>query len=148
MKNILVIYYTQSGQLADIVNNFMLPFNQPDFVVEKVCIKPVHDYSFPWTGKEFWNAMPESVLGIPTELEAFEFKQTSYDLIVFAYQPWFLSPSIPATSILTHPSFKKIVAHTPVITLIGARNMWINSQERIKKSLQTLSGKLKLLHSI
>lgn len=141
-KKVLVLYYTQSGQLADIVNNFTLPFSEPDIIVEKVFIKPVNDFKFPWTGERFWDAMPESVLGIPVELQTFEFKETAYDLIVFAYQPWFLSPSIPATSILAHPSFKKVVANTPVITLIGSRNMWINSQARVKKSLEELHAKL------
>jgi hypothetical protein len=142
MKKILVIYYTQTGQLGDIVTNFCLPFNETGISVEKVCVKPVKDFDFPWSTPSFFNAMPESVLGIPIELQPFEFKETQYDLIVFAYQPWFLSPSIPTTTILANPAFKKIAANTPVVTLIGARNMWINSQDKVKKALKELNAKL------
>ena len=86
--------------------------------------------------------MPESVLGIPAELASFTLKETSYDLIIFAYQPWFLSPSIPATSILNHPAFKSVLKKTPVVTLIGARNMWLNAQEKVKKMLHESGAKL------
>ena len=135
MKKVLAIYYTQTGQLGEIVDNFTAPFIESGISVEKVRIKPEKDYSFPWTSDRFFNEMPESVLGIPAELASFTLKETSYDLIIFAYQPWFLSPSIPATSILNHPAFKSVLKKTPVVTLIGARNMWLNAQEKVKKML-------------
>jgi hypothetical protein len=75
-------------------------------------------------------------------LEPFELKEPSYDLIIFAYQPWYLSPSLPANAILHHPSFMAVAKNTPVVTLIGARNMWLNSQERVKKSLLECGAKL------
>jgi hypothetical protein len=86
--------------------------------------------------------MPESVLNIPTEIVPFQCRETSYDLIIFAYQPWFLSPSIPASSILQNPTFKALIKGTPVITLIGSRNMWISSQERVKKFLKDAGANL------
>src|ERR1700753_3342459 len=118
-KKILAIYYTQTGQLGDIVNNFMLPFEQAGFTVEKVIINPVTKFTFPWSSDSFFDAMPESVLSKPTELEPFVLKETKYDLIVLGYQPWFLSPSIPTTSLLENESFKKALDNTPVITIIG-----------------------------
>ncbi len=141
-KKILVIYYTQTGQLADIVTNFMLPFAEEGILVEKVCINPVKKFTFPWSSDSFFDAMPESVLSKPTELQPFQLKETSYDLVVLAYQPWFLSPSIPTTSLLANPAFKKVIANTPVVTLIGARNMWINAHERVKDALKQADAKL------
>ena len=132
-KKVLVLYYTQSGQLEEIVDQFVSPFIEGGATVEKVNIKPENDFPFPWSGDAFFNAMPESVLGIPLPLMPFSFKELQYDLVVFAYQPWFLSPSIPATSIIKHPQVQKIIANTPVITLIGSRNMWLNAQEKVKK---------------
>jgi hypothetical protein len=135
-KKVLAIYYSQTGQLTDIVNTFCRPFEESDVVVEKVSITPENSFAFPWTSDRFFDAMPESVLGITVELNPFVIKEQSYDLILFAYQPWFLSPSIPANSILMHPEIKKIMAHTPVITLIGSRNMWLNAQEKVKQRLK------------
>ncbi|MEO8762259.1 MAG: hypothetical protein ABI388_11995 [Bacteroidia bacterium] len=141
-KKVLAIYYTQTGQLGDIVNNFMLPFEEAGFSVEKVIINPVKKFTFPWSSDSFFDAMPECVLSKPTELEPFELKESSYDLIVLGYQPWFLSPSIPTTSLLENPYFRKVLNNTPVITVIGARNMWINAHERIKDSLKLAGAKL------
>jgi hypothetical protein len=141
-KKVLAIYYTQTGQLGQIVDSFTEPFIESGISVEKVRIKPVNDYSFPWTSDRFFNEMPESVLTKPVQLASFTLKESSYDLIIFAYQPWFLSPSIPATSILNHPAFKAVLKNTPVVTLIGARNMWLNAQDKVKKMLQVSGAKL------
>ncbi|HKR03936.1 MAG TPA: hypothetical protein VJY62_04805 [Bacteroidia bacterium] len=135
-KNILVVYYSQSGQLKSIAEKFCAPFREENCEVEWMPVKPKNDFPFPWSGKTFFNVMPESVLGIPAEILTPGFKREHYDLIVFAYQPWFLSPSIPATSVLHHPEFKKRLINTPVITLVGSRNMWITAQEKVKKILR------------
>ena len=141
-KSVLVVYYSQSGQLKKIAENFTAPFLEKKMEIEWLQVKPKNDFPFPWSSKAFFEVMPESVLGIPAELLPAEFKQSSYDLIVFAYQPWYLSPSIPATSILKNPEFKKRLLNTPVITLIGSRNMWINAQERVRKLLKEADANL------
>ncbi len=135
-KKILAIYYTQSGQLGQIVDNFTSVFTAAGVSVEKVVVTPVPAFSFPWSSARFFDAMPESVLGIPTTLAPFEIREDSYDLIIFAYQPWFLSPSIPANAVLQHPLFKAVLKNTPVVTIIGARNMWLKAQERVKDTLK------------
>lgn len=137
---ILAIYYTQSGQLADIVKNFVAPIQNAE--VELIQFKPKKDFPFPWTDEVFYDTMPECVQETPVELEEIDYKQEKYDLIIFGYQPWFLSPSIPATSLLKNDKFKRLVKDTPVITVIGSRNMWLNSQESIKQMLLDAGGKL------
>lgn len=141
-KKILVLYYTQTGQLADIVNSFLTPFSNQDVAIETVRITPVKDFDFPWNSERFFDAMPESVLAIPAPLQPFELKESHYDLVVFGYQPWYLSLSIPANSILAVPAVKTVLKNTPVVTLIGARNMWISSQEKLKKILHEAGAKL------
>lgn len=141
-KKILAVYYTQSGQLGQIVDNFTSVFSAAGASVEKVVVEPVPGFSFPWTSARFFDAMPESVLGIPCALAPFEIKEDSYDLIIFAYQPWYLSPSIPATAVLQHPVFKAVVKNTPVVTVIGARNMWLKAQERVKEALKQNGARL------
>ena len=77
--------------------------------------------------------MPESVMGIPCELEPLSVNgQEDFDLIIVAWQPWFLSPSIPIHAFFQHETAKKLLAGKPVVTIIGSRNMWVMAQERIK----------------
>ena len=135
-KKILVIYYSQSGQLGDIINNLTGPLRESGNTIEIVRVNPLKNYPFPWTGKSFFSVMPDCVLEVTTELHPFQLKETAYDLIIFGYQAWFLSPSIPSNSILNHPSVKALFKNTPVVTITGARNMWISAFERIRKILK------------
>ncbi|MBC7887741.1 MAG: hypothetical protein H7Z13_07610 [Ferruginibacter sp.] len=141
-KRILVIYFTQSGQLGDILENFSSPLVKAGNIVEKIAVKPLIPYPFPWTSKSFFAQMPDSVLGVPTTLQPFQLKENSYDLVILGYQAWFLSPSVPVNSILHHPSVKAVLKNTPVITITGARNMWISAMEDIKKILHKTETRL------
>jgi hypothetical protein len=140
-KKILVLYYTQSGQLAEILGSFTEPLIKAGHSVELLEIKPVLKYTFPWSGKSFFAVMPDCVLGVPTPLENFQTKENKYDLVIFGYQPWFLSPSIPSNSILQDDKIRTILKDTPVITLTGARNMWLSALERIKKEFKEIGAK-------
>ena len=140
MKNILVINYSQTGQLDQIIDNFLLPFENQN--IERVKIFPKKAFPFPWTNKEFFDAMPETVLEENTELEPYNLKSDDYDLILLGYQPWFLSPSIPTTALLLDDKFKSIIKDKDVITIIGARNMWLNSQESVKDHIKNAGGNL------
>jgi hypothetical protein len=141
-KKVLAIYYTQSGQLGEIMDSFTGPLVAAGASVEKVLIRPIVDFTFPWTGKRFFSVMPDCVLGVPTELEPIVLKETAYDLIILGYQPWFLSPSIPSNSLLNLPDFKAVLKDTPVVTISAARNMWLNAYDRIRKSLKTAEANL------
>lgn len=141
-KKILVIYYTQSGQLEDILNNFTGPLVEAGNTVEKVRVYVANDYPFPWNGKAFFAVMPDCVLSVPTQLKPFQLKENKYDLVIIGYQAWFLSPSIPVNSILNDPAVKAVLKDTPVVTITGARNMWISAMQRIKKILKDADAKL------
>ncbi|MDB5022641.1 MAG: hypothetical protein JWP78_396 [Mucilaginibacter sp.] len=141
-KKVLAIYYTQSGQMGQIIDSFTHPIAQTGAMVEKVLIKPVTDYAFPWTGNRFFSVMPDCVLSVPTALEPIDLKEKSYDLIILGYQPWFLSPSIPSNSLLNHPGFQAVLKGTPVITISAGRNMWLNAYDRIRQSLKDTGADL------
>src|ERR1700744_1158910 len=141
-KKVLAIYYSQSGQLGEIIDRLVAPLTDAGASVEKVSVKPAADYPFPWTGERFYAVMPDCVLGVPTELAPFTLKETSYDLIILGYQAWFLSPSIPANSLLHHPAFLAVLQHTPVITITGARNMWLNAFAGVRESLLQAGARL------
>lgn len=138
MKRILVIGYSQSGQLYEILANFLKPFE--GVKIEQVKIDTKEPFPFPWTSAVFFDTMPESVLEEPVELAPYTLKSTTYDLIILGYQPWYLSPSIPTTSLLKDPKFLSVLKNTPVVTVIGARNMWLNAQESVVGYIEGAGG--------
>lgn len=139
MKKILVLYYSQSGQMKDILTSLTDPLKeQADFVWQE--IKPVQPFPFPWTTESFFDVMPEAVLQIPPEIEPMpEIEDSRFDLIILGYQPWFLSPSQPTTGFL-HSRWAAVCKDTPVLTVIGCRNMWLHAQEAVKKNLENLGA--------
>ena len=141
-KKILVIYYSQSGQLGDILENFIKPIREAGHSIETVQVQPAMLYPFPWKGKSFFAVMPDCVLEVPSTLQPIVLAESQYDLVVLGYQAWFLSPSIPVNSILKTPAVKAVLNNTPVITLTGARNMWISAMERVKFMLKESGAKL------
>lgn len=142
-KKVLAVYFTQSGQLESIVEQFTKPLAQSaDITLEKLRIFPQKPFPFPWSSAVFFDAMPESVSGERIALAPFAFKEAAYDLVIVGYQPWFLSPSLPISALLQDPSFQQILKNTPVVTISGCRNMWINAQEKIKKLLQAADARL------
>lgn len=137
MKKLLVLHYSQSGQLTDILNSFLKPIidsGQVELTYEPVA--PDKPYPFPWRLRSFIDAMPEAVLQIPCPLKPLKFKpDVRFDAVILAYQVWYLSPSTPICSVLKEAKLTKVLDDTPVITLIGCRNMWLNAHEVIKKQL-------------
>jgi hypothetical protein len=141
-KKVLAIYYTQSGQMGEIIDTFTAPLAAAGASVEKAQIRLVNNYDFPWTGQRFFSVMPSCVLGIPEPIEPLDLKETKYDLVILGYQPWFLSPSIPSNSLLLSEAFKAIINDTPVITISAGRNMWINSYVRVRNMIKDAGAKL------
>lgn len=137
---ILVLYYSQSGQLGHILDNLLLPIKDKANITV-VEFEPETAFSFPWTSDTFFDAMPESVLELPVPLKPVNIPDEPYDLVILGYQPWFLSPSIPVTSFLKS-EHAKILSGKPVVTVLGTRNMWLNAQEKMKAALQQVGAKL------
>lgn len=137
--NILVIYFTQSGQLKDILDNLVKDIKD-EAIIDFAEIKLEKPFPFPWTATSFFDAMPECVLQIPSPIIPMpELASKQYDLIIFGYQPWFLSPSNPANSFLKS-EWAKVLKGKPVITVIGSRNMWLNAQEKVKEDFERLGA--------
>ncbi|MBB4800763.1 hypothetical protein HNP37_000802 [Flavobacterium nitrogenifigens] len=145
MKNVLVIYYTQSGQLESIAKNIAKPFlNSDEINITFYEIQLEKPFPFPWNKDSFFDAFPESFLQIPTALKPVpeEILNTKFDLVLFHYQVWYLSPSIPINSFLKSDDAKKLLNNTPVITISGSRNMWIMAQEKVKVLLKEANANL------
>ena len=140
MKRILVVYYSQSGQLRRILDKIT---NQlEDCEIEHFQIDLEHKFPFPWNRKEFFAAMPDCVNEVSYPLTNSRPNHDDYDLIILGYQVWFLSPSIPFTSFLKSDWGSRLLNGKKVMTVIGGRNMWVMAHESVKKSLKSLNSTL------
>lgn len=139
---ILALYYSQTGQMRQILESIVSRIRE-EAAVDFVAIEPVTPYPFPWQALQFFDAMPETVQQLPIPMKPLpeEIINRSYDLVLFGYQPWFLHPSLPVTSFLQSPS-AHVLSGKKVVTVIGARNMWLHAQEKVKESLQALNAQL------
>ncbi|GHC42480.1 hypothetical protein [Ulvibacter litoralis] len=137
MKEVLVVYYSQTGQLFDIVKNITSSLEAENVNLTYYKITPENEYEFPWKKEQFFDVFPESFLQIPCDLKepSEEILQKKYDLVILGYTVWYLSPSVPVNSFLKSASAKIILENTPVVTVVAARNMWIMAQEKVKQLL-------------
>ncbi len=138
---VLVLYYTQTGQLRRIIDSVLSGIRE-ELQVFYAHIEPVERWPFPWLDDRFFDAMPESVLQLPAAVEEVPdgIIQRDYDLIIMAWQPWFLHPSQPITAFLQSKSMA-VMRGKPVVTLCGCRNMWLNAGEVIKSAIRKAGGR-------
>ncbi len=142
-KRVLVLHYSQTGQLTSALRKMMTPLEkQSDIEVVWEELKPVKPYPFPWPIFEFFEVFPESVHLDPPQMQPVAFDPDSrFDLVIIAYQVWFLSPSLPMTGFLKSGA-ARVLKGKPVVTLIVCRNMWITAQEKIKALIASHGGHL------
>ena len=143
MKRVLVIYYSQSGQLIDIVQSILSPVREsPQVEITLEELKPVNPYPFPWPFFRFLEVFPESVLMEPPEMEPFAFDaKAEFDLVILAYTVWYLAPAPPMAAFLKSPE-AAIMKDVPVITVVNARDKWLMAQEKVKAELNRIGARL------
>lgn len=135
-KKVLLLYYSQTGQLDSLAAHFVRPLQQAEGIdVECVALAPQSPYPFPWPFWRFFDTFPETVHLKPAPIHPLTLQQARYDLVVLAYTVWFLSPAQPVTAFLQSPQ-AAVLQDTPVVTLIGCRNMWLMAQEVVKDLLR------------
>lgn len=145
VRKVLVVGYSQTGQLTRIIHSIMQPLLHNDSVqVDFLTIEPQVDFPFPWSFFKFFQIMPESVYMKPIALKCGDnaLKDQSYDVIILSYQVWFLSPSLPISSFLQSKQAKILFNDTPVITVVGCRGMWLTAQSKVKALLSNLNASL------
>jgi len=144
MKRVLLVHFSQTGQLARVARRVVSPLaeaNDVELVEEP--LRPRRPYSFPWSFWSFLDAMPETVLLDPPALEPLAgCADERFDLVVLAYQVWYLAPSGPMTAFLKSEAGKRLLRGQPVVTVIACRNMWLIAQETAKRLIQAAGGRL------
>jgi len=144
MKKILIIYYSQTGQLKDVIDSILAPVKKnPEVSIIYEELKPKPPYPFPWTAYQFCDVFPESVAEVSCDLQPLSRNtDDEYDLIIIAYTVWYLSPSIPVATFLQSLQAEKIMHGRPVLTIIGCRNMWLLAQEKVKQKIKKIGAHL------
>lgn len=143
-RKVLVISFSQSGQLAGVVASLLAPLRACPSV-EVVCetLRPIPSFPFPWPAFQFLDAFAESFLETPCALEPPQIDlNDSYDLVIIAYQVWYLAPSIPVSSFLQSEAARALLNNKPVVTIVACRNMWVRAHDRVKGRLRAASAHL------
>jgi hypothetical protein len=145
MKRVLLVHFSQTGQLARVVRSLMVPLaGAADVELVEEVLRPRRPYPFPWPFWRFLDAMPESVLLEPPELEPLGVRPDEhFDLIVLAYQVWYLAPAGPATAFLKSAAGRALLRGRPVVTVIACRNMWLTAQETVQRLIRDAGGVLR-----
>lgn len=139
----LVVVYTQTGQLAAIARHFIQPLvDDAGCMVHLETLRPERAFPFPWPLLRFFDAFPESALMQPGPLAPLNLPaDADFDLVIVFYQVWFLAPSQPVTAFLQSPDAARLLAGKPVITVIACRNMWMLAHSRVRALLATLQAR-------
>ncbi|MGF6147925.1 Uncharacterised protein [Kingella potus] len=139
---VLLVYYSQTGQLATLAQQFALPLQQAGITLDCIPLAPQQPYPFPWRFWHFFDTFPETAHLRPAPIAPPQLPHDDYDVIVIAYTVWFLAPSQPITAFLQRPETRRLLNGKPVVTLIGCRNMWLAAQEKMKTLLLANGAKL------
>jgi hypothetical protein len=129
-RRAVVYLYTQTGQLRDVAEAFLAPLEADGWHIRWVDVEPRVAFPFPWSIRQFFGVFPRAVdpdafvelVEWPTGFGA---EPDDEELVLLAYQVWYLSPSLPVRSLVArHP---EAFRNRRVITLIACRNMWYSA---------------------
>jgi hypothetical protein len=143
VKKVLVIHYTQTGQLGSVLRTITAPLTESSEISVSVeILRPKVAFPFPWPFFRFFDTFPETVYGDTPELEALTVDPAErFDLVILGYQAWFLSPSLPMQAFLKSPEAARLLKDTPVVTVVACRDMWLKAQEIVKQSLASFGAR-------
>jgi hypothetical protein len=140
---IAAFYYTQTGQTLEILHSVCRPLTEAGHEVVYKPIVPETPFPFPWTYDAFFQAFPESRQGIACAVRRMEFDDvTDAELVVIAYQTWFLSPSLPVQGFLKDETARAFLRGKNIVTIDGCRNMWVMSHAKVRASIEQCGGTL------
>ncbi|MDR1063724.1 MAG: dialkylresorcinol condensing enzyme [Azoarcus sp.] len=143
MKNVLVVSYSQSGQLADIVAALTRPLLEAGAGIHHEVLRPVPAFPFPWPFLAFFDVFPESVRLDPRPNQPLALASgAEFDLVILAWPVWFLSPAQPVTAFLQSADGKRLLAGKPVVSVVVCRNMWLAAFDTLKTLVAEAGGRL------
>jgi hypothetical protein len=141
-KKIALFYYTQTGQALQIAEKICEPPEQAGCVIVRKEIVPEEPYPFPWSAMDFFQAFPESRLGVPCRLKPIDLSDVEdADLVIVAGQSWYLSWSIPFHAFFQSEEIRRYLKGRPVVVSMGCRNMWMMTQQQTREYIREAGGR-------
>ncbi len=144
MKNVLVVNYSQTGQLAELCAQVVAPLAAAGHKVHLENLVPETPFPWPWSLVDFVDVFAEAVqldapplkpLNIPADAD--------FDLVILCYQVWYLAPGLPMVAFLNSAEGKRLLKDKPVVTLVACRNMWLNAQQTMRRLIGEAGGELR-----
>jgi hypothetical protein len=141
-KRLLVVSYSQSGQLIDILAALLRPLAE-GVSIRHETLRPQPAFPFPWPFFSFLDAFPESVRLDPRPNQPLQVTgEEDFDLVILAWTVWYLSPAQPITAFLQSETGKRLLDGRPVVSLVACRNMWLSAFDTLKTLIDDAGGRL------
>jgi hypothetical protein len=143
-RRAVVYFYTQTGQLHEVAESFVAPLKADGWRIRWVAVQPGVAFPFPWSIRQFFGVFPrvvdpDALVQLAEPPGGFGAEQDEEEVVVLAYQVWYLSPSLPIRSLLaTHP---EAFRNRRVISLIACRNMWYSAAIEVADLLRTAGAR-------
>ena len=134
--------YSQTGQLREVADALTAPLVARGWDIRWVDVQPRVAFPFPWPIRRFFGVFPAAV--DPEALvelvePAGGFDTEPEELVILAYQVWYLAPSLPIRSLLkAHP---EAVRDRRVVSLIACRNMWYSAAIEVSGLLRSAGAR-------
>jgi hypothetical protein len=141
-RRAVVYLYSQTGQLREVADALTAPLVARGWSIRWVDVQPRVAFPFPWPIRRFFGVFPAAV--DPESLvELLEptggFGTQPGELVILAYQVWYLAPSLPTRSLLkAHP---EAVRNRRVVSLIACRNMWYSAAIEVSGLLRSAGAR-------
>jgi hypothetical protein len=142
MKHVLLVCHSQTGQLRQCADALLAPLRAAgDVEVEVLEPRTTEQYPCPWPVPAFLDVMPECVLEVPPPMQPMSPRREKYDLVILAWQVWYLSPALPVTGFMASEA-AKVLRDTPVVALCACRNMWHAGWLKLKAKLDAVGARV------
>ena len=138
----VVYLYSQTGQLREVADALTAPLVARGWDIRWVDVQPRVAFPFPWPIRRFFGVFPAAV--DPEALvelvePAGGFETEPEELVILAYQVWYLAPSLPIRSLLkAHP---EAFRNRRVVSLIACRNMWYSAAIEVSGLLRSAGAR-------
>ncbi len=143
-RRAVVYLYTQTGQLREVAEAFTAPMEAAGWRIRWVEVQPRVAFAFPWSVRQFFGVFPRAVdpdalVELAEPPDGFGAEQDEQEVVLLAYQVWYLSPSLPIRSLVArHP---RVFRNRRVITLIACRNMWYSAAIEVAGLLRSAGAR-------
>ncbi len=143
-RRAVVYLYTQTGQLREVAEAFTAPMQAAGWRIRWVDVRPRAAFPFPWSIRQFFGVFsravdPDAFVQLEAPPGGFGAEDNEQEIVVLAYQVWYLSPSLPIRSLVAgHPD---VFRNRRVISLIACRNMWYSAAVEVAELLRTAGAR-------